>query len=374
MIACNSASAAAFELVKEYVGSKAIVLNVIDPAIDYVRDNYKGKEKGLIGTKRTVFSEVYKKEVFHDSLNHNYDVITIDDYIKNAAKAVRGLKVVDSRFTNYEIYTGYNMPSKTVETYYHDSGDIVKTTTQKYDLDNDNLIDYYMPTSVEAVGSDGVVSKSNTTYVFNKASKTSAEQDLESKNALYLPLESESFKGTELLGKQYTVYNDSIWTGLNVPEKVQASKGSNLEDRIIYNEYDSDGNILEVSKKDGTSIVYLYGYDNSLPIAKIENASFSDVPTSVYTSIQNASNNDTSVSTENTLRSVLANLRDPSSCPDLTDAMITTFTYDPLVGVTSVTDPRGKTIYYNYDDYGRLQYVKDHEGKILSENEYNYKQ
>ena len=30
MIACNSASAAAYELVREYVGSKARVLNVID--------------------------------------------------------------------------------------------------------------------------------------------------------------------------------------------------------------------------------------------------------------------------------------------------------------------------------------------------------
>src|SRR3989338_7243529 len=33
LIACNSASAAAYELVKEYVGSKAVVMNVIDPVI-----------------------------------------------------------------------------------------------------------------------------------------------------------------------------------------------------------------------------------------------------------------------------------------------------------------------------------------------------
>src|SRR5215207_8951905 len=36
LIACNSASDAAFELVREYVGSKAKVMNVIEPVIDYL--------------------------------------------------------------------------------------------------------------------------------------------------------------------------------------------------------------------------------------------------------------------------------------------------------------------------------------------------
>jgi len=69
LIACNSASAAAFELVKEYVGSKAKVLNVIDPAVQYIGQNYSGKTIGLIGTKQTVNSNVYKKKV--DQLDKN---------------------------------------------------------------------------------------------------------------------------------------------------------------------------------------------------------------------------------------------------------------------------------------------------------------
>jgi len=355
-------------------------IDIYPPSEPDSRDYLRGVLKKQILYKKTggsSFSEVYKKEVFHDSLSHYYDVVTIDDYIKNAAEAVRGLKVVDSRFTYYDIHTGYNMPSTTVETFYNDSGNIVKTTTQKYDEDSNDLIDYYMPTSVEIVDSEGITSKTNTTYVFNEPSRTIAEDSLHGQNALYIPLSSESYKGAELLGKQHTVYtyNHTNWPNLTLPEKVQASKGSgSLEDRIIYDEYDSDGNILEVSKKDGAHIVYLYGYDNSLPIAKIENASFSDVPTSIYSGIQTASNNDTSTATEIALRTELAKLRSSSSCPDLTDAMITTFTYDPMVGVTSVTDPRGRTIYYNYDEHGRLEYVKDHNGKILSENEYNYKQ
>ncbi|GAB3830221.1 glutamate racemase [Pontibacter rugosus] len=69
LIACNSASAAAYELVKEYVGSKAKVLNVIDPIVNYIGEAYTGKTVGLIGTKQTVNSNVYRKKV--DELDQN---------------------------------------------------------------------------------------------------------------------------------------------------------------------------------------------------------------------------------------------------------------------------------------------------------------
>ncbi len=63
LIACNSASAAAYELVKEYVGSKAKVLNVIDPVVAYSGTHFAGQTIGLIGTKQTVFSKVYEQKI-----------------------------------------------------------------------------------------------------------------------------------------------------------------------------------------------------------------------------------------------------------------------------------------------------------------------
>ncbi|MCB2377379.1 glutamate racemase [Hymenobacter sp. BT635] len=63
LIACNSASAAAYELVREYVGSKARVLNVIDPIVAHVGEAYAERTVGLIGTKQTVNSNVYKKKI-----------------------------------------------------------------------------------------------------------------------------------------------------------------------------------------------------------------------------------------------------------------------------------------------------------------------
>ncbi|OWP62952.1 glutamate racemase [Hymenobacter amundsenii] len=72
LIACNSASAAAYELVREYVGSKARVLNVIDPIVEHVGQQYAGRTVGLIGTKQTVNSNVYKKKI--DDLDAGVDL------------------------------------------------------------------------------------------------------------------------------------------------------------------------------------------------------------------------------------------------------------------------------------------------------------
>lgn len=63
LIACNSASAAAFELVKEYVGSKAKVFNVIDPVVQFTAEHYSYKKVGLIGTKQTVNSHIYNSKL-----------------------------------------------------------------------------------------------------------------------------------------------------------------------------------------------------------------------------------------------------------------------------------------------------------------------
>ena len=63
LMACNSASVAAYDLVKEYVGSRAKVMNVIDPMVNYLGQTHSNQKVGLIGTKQTIQSNVYKKKV-----------------------------------------------------------------------------------------------------------------------------------------------------------------------------------------------------------------------------------------------------------------------------------------------------------------------
>ena len=63
VIACNSASSAAYELLTEYVQKDIHIINVIDPMVDYVLEQFPGRQIGLIGTKRTVQSGVYTRKI-----------------------------------------------------------------------------------------------------------------------------------------------------------------------------------------------------------------------------------------------------------------------------------------------------------------------
>jgi YD repeat-containing protein len=53
-------------------------------------------------------------------------------------------------------------------------------------------------------------------------------------------------------------------------------------------------------------------------------------------------------------------------------AQMTSYTYDPLVGMTSQTDPTGRTTTYEYDALGRLLHVRDEQGRLVKANEYHY--
>lgn len=63
VIACNSASSAAYDLLKEYVQHSVEVINVIDPMVNWVVENFHSCSIGLIGTKRTVQSGIYSKKI-----------------------------------------------------------------------------------------------------------------------------------------------------------------------------------------------------------------------------------------------------------------------------------------------------------------------
>jgi len=54
-------------------------------------------------------------------------------------------------------------------------------------------------------------------------------------------------------------------------------------------------------------------------------------------------------------------------------AVMTTYTYRPLVGITSQTDAKGQTTYYEYDEFQRLKSVKDQNGNILKNTIYHHR-
>jgi len=121
---------------------------------------------------------------------------------------------------------------------------------------------------------------------------------------------------------------------LVVPSVVSSSvKGNSLEANMQYTRYDDYGNVLEYTvREEGYEVVtsILYGYGNQYPIAKIENAD--------YTSVLNAlsvSSQELQGYTGSYLEGIFSSLR-----AALPGALITSYTYLPLIGVSSITESR----------------------------------
>ncbi len=54
-------------------------------------------------------------------------------------------------------------------------------------------------------------------------------------------------------------------------------------------------------------------------------------------------------------------------------ALMTSYTYDPLVGVTSSNDTKNEISYFDYDGFQRLLNVRDKDGNIVKTYNYNYR-
>ena len=263
----------------------------------------------------------------------------------------------------YKLNSQWHYLSQTVNTQYDENGLNPKTTTTNYYYDNPIHLQL---TRKEVMNSKSELLKSVYSYA-NDLNNT----ELINEHRIGEVIKTQNFINSNTLSTQNNLYSTFVTHYL--VNKIQTSKNNNsLEDRIMYNNYDNKGNPTDISKIDGTHVVYIWGYQQNVPIAKIENATYSQVSSYVSNlqTLSNADNDRTigSLGNEGALRTALNNLRTV-----LPNAQISTYTYDPLIGITSITDPRGETIYYEYDTFNRLEYIKNADGKILNKNEYHYK-
>ena len=134
--------------------------------------------------------------------------------------------------------------------------------------------------------------------------------------------------------------------------------------------YNKQGNISEIIMKDGSHVVYLCSYRGLYPIAEIKNSTYQEVEQilkkSVIESLAKADLPNIDMEKIEGLRSQMPN------------AHVTTYTYEPLVGIKSITTPNGSRIYYEYDVAGRLmsKYMLNANGnrETIEQYDYNYKE
>lgn len=156
-----------------------------------------------------------------------------------------------------------------------------------------------------------------------------------------------------------------------MPDKKSTSFSSdhNLRNDLVYDSYDKNGNILQLTTLDGVSTVYIWSYNSAYPIFEVRNAQYLDVKNAIgYNDIQ-LDNLASQSMPSSTLIFQLGNLLRNN----LPNAFVTTCVYKPLVGILTKVAPDGKLIYYEYDNYNRLSCIKNHDLKVLERYNYNYK-
>lgn len=337
-----------------------------------------------------------------------------DDFVMSAVKelpydeSIAGPINYYCDFMSFQLYPHYsNLIQQTgvIQTVWDKDGQNPVTTTQEFEYANDL---HFQRTESKLTNSKGEEVLTRTYYADDITDTSSLgapnltadekglidrfKKDYTGDNPLHRVAEPIQTVTTVNGAKtvQRTYYKD--WDGdENVdsyrvwPEKVQTLKGAYhavdnpMENRLNYHQYDDRGNPLEVSKENGTKIAYIWAYDGKYPVAKIEHSGYTNAANAVQAalpaghadldsflnSLAGIENDPTKKTTWDNFNMNLRNALD--------DQMVTTYTYTPLVGVTSVTDPRGYTMYYQYDAYNRLQEVRDADDHLVTDYEYHYK-
>lgn len=166
----------------------------------------------------------------------------------------------------------------------------------------------------------------------------------------------------------FDFWSSTAWsattTPIVMPRTVETKMLINTSEvRLRYHSYDDKGNIISASMEGDVKKSYLWGYSQTYPVAEIIGKSYDDAVSQSGIDLLIVNNPATS---DVAMRLELNKLRSLSNC------LVTTYTYKPLVGMTSSTDPNGRTTYFEYDDFGRLAYVRDQNNKIVKKICYNY--
>jgi len=265
----------------------------------------------------------------------------------------------------------YLKSTESKQYFYNDNNALTGTILNNKTFNYNNPVHLQLSSEV-SMSSQG--ESVETKYYYPQDAEMSGEPNitaLVNRNMVGTPLSTIRKKAGNTISEVRTKYQvHPAVPDLILPAFVYTKKGDDianpLSQRIEYSQYDTSGNLLEYKITGGTYTALIWGYGNSQLIAKIENCQYATIPSALIAAAQTA----TLTGTQHDVEIALMAIRNDLA---LAKSMVTTYTYIPLFGVSSVTDPKGNSEYYNYDNEGRLVSKKDNEHNFLSENQYHYK-
>jgi hypothetical protein len=252
---------------------------------------------------------------------------------------------------------GINLLSEKLVTTYDGKTNGI-TTDESYGYNSRNQMN-----SKVIIDSRGTKIKTNITYPEINSSGTTSDiiQKMVNKNIISPVIESKNIAGDKTVSGAKIDYSEFVVASGKT--LIRPARSYTLDiTGSIYNfqnevlKYTANGNPLELVTKDGLHTCYIWGYNDRYIVASIINASYNssgDIVSGSSIFIKSKINAISGFTgSEADFQNSLNEIR-----TTLSAAMVTTYTYKPLIGVTIITDPRGVSIYYIYDVFGRLSEV-----------------
>ncbi|SJZ95145.1 YD repeat-containing protein [Chitinophaga eiseniae] len=289
-------------------------------------------------------------------------------------------------YLEYPTPMGCALQDSTVQTLYTSAGDSVVNRTS-YTYETGNNFRHYQPLSITEETSNGW-KKTYLAYPTDYTAGTPFIDSMVNKNVIALPVEQVSTLNSKITTGSVTHYHLTnpgmpaqtyrLETDQPIPyanfkfsnqlpgvlpagNKSAFAKDARYRPENTLTLGNTGGSVLTTQKENDIPVSYLWGYQQQFPVARITGATYTQAASLVDLNVLNNPASDQQLRTElNKLRTGLGN------------AAVTTYTYDPLIGTTSETDPSGKIIYYEYDAFGRLKLIKDINGKIVKQFDYQY--
>lgn len=261
-------------------------------------------------------------------------------------------------FSEEGIPIGKMLLSKKTDQWMDDAGDTISNVFQ-YSYNSMNEVSGIANINAD---SKGTTKTETLTYPYDYPSDT-VYQHMVARNILSPVIEDVITNNTRELSRRKTRYA-FLNSWFYAPDTSYSSyNGHPLEVETSFDAYDNFGNILGMTGRDGVPKSYFWGYGFRYPVAEVKGMNYTAALNQSGLNLTTLNN----PSSDAQLMTELSKLRTLSGTPTL----VKSFTYKPLVGVSSSTDPGGLSSYFDYDGLGRLLDERDKDQNVISKYTYS---